>query len=154
MWYRAVFVVLNISFYSLTWPLFYNIGHCAYCSKILILSDSYTHLCTRHARVAKEILYSTYFLIVDHEHLSRISDHRHMIESTCTECRHILNIGCIFSIASNNIPFGVIQGFLYSTDQSAMNLLLESEYKSRTVWSICLTVFSYDWMVKMEWKVI
>jgi len=155
MWYPAVFLVLNISFNSLACPLFYNIGHCAYCNKILILSDSYsTHLCTRHAHVAKEILYSTYFLIVEHEHLSRISDHTRMIKNTYTQCRHILNVVCIFSIASNNIPFRVMPGFIYSTDQSVMSLLLESEYKSRTVWSIYLTVFYMIWLSKLNEKLL
>ena len=42
------------------------------------------------------------------------------------------------TLTLNNITFGVMSGFIYSADQSAMSLLFKTNYTSD--WSICLIV--------------
>ena len=60
------------------------------------------------------------------------------------------------SLMSNNYPFGVISGFIFSTNQSVMTLLYRTKCMPRAVMWLVNTLFyylAYDWTVKDKWKV-
>jgi len=45
------------------------------------------------------------------------------------------------TLAANNIPFGVMPGFLLLTDQSPLRLLFKTVYKSKTVVRLVNIIF-------------
>ena len=72
--------------------------------------------------------------------------------------RYLLHFLLIFfteyTPTSNNIPFGVMSRFIFSTDQSGMSLLFKTKYMPRAVvWLVNILIFMHDSMVNDEWKI-
>jgi len=86
------------------------------------------------------------------------------IMKTCLHKDNINKIRCLLhciffsfgdTLISNNIPFGVMSGVIFSTHKSMMSLLFKTEYMPRAVVRFVNTFncLVCNWVVKDEWKV-
>jgi hypothetical protein len=88
--------------------------------------------------------------------LSTISQLYHV----ANQCFLVVVFFACYTLTSNDIPYGVTLGFIFSTVQSAMSLSNLEILKPSICWDllssllIYSTVLVYDWTMKDEWMVL